>query len=72
MVNNIAGITRNIYCPSKYPGQEITRISDTVFLNGDVIVNGTMKNIIWSGNPDFDLENYPLSLLRTIQNNLNI
>ena len=40
--NNTAVITRYIYCPTKYPGQQITGISDTVFLNGDVIVNGTV------------------------------
>ena len=26
-----AGITRNIYCPTKYPRQQVARISDTVF-----------------------------------------
>ena len=63
---NTAGITINIECPTKYPGQQITRISDTVFLKADVIVNETINNTLWAGNPNFDLELYSLSLLRTI------
>ena len=50
---NTAGITRNIYCPTKYPGQEITQISDTL-QNGDAIVNCIIKNTFLAGNLGLD------------------
>ena len=62
---NTAGITRNFYCPINYPEQQITSFSDIVYFGGDVVTNGTIKHTIFSGNPDYTLENYPISLLRT-------
>ena len=63
---NTAGITRAIYAPVNYPGQNITKIYDTVYINGDVIINGNIKNTIWNSDIDYDLQLYPLSSLRTI------
>ena len=63
---NTAGITRAIYAPVNYPEQNITKIYDTVYINGDVIINGNIKNKIWNSDIDYDLQLYPLSSLRTI------
>ena len=63
---NTAGLTRGMICPANYPLQQISRISDTTYINGDLIVNGSIRNTMWKDNPDYQLQKFSINEWTTI------